>query len=68
MNPLYVPRNYLLQEVIEAAEKGDYAPLHEFLAVLRQPFEVHPGKDKWAAQAPEWALVTPGVCVLSCSS
>ena len=68
VNPLYVPRNYLLQEVIETAEKGDYAPLHEFLAVLRQPFEVHPGKDKWATQAPEWALVTPGVCVLSCSS
>ena len=68
VNPLYVPRNYLLQEVIEAAEKGDYAPLHDLLAVLKQPFDVHPGKEKWAAQAPEWALVTPGVCVLSCSS
>src|SRR5439155_26402564 len=31
VNPLYVPRNYLLQEVIDATERGDRAALPEIL-------------------------------------
>lgn len=68
VNPLYVPRNYLLQEAITAAEKGNHGPLHELLEVLKRPYTEQPGREKFAAAAPEWALTTPGVCVLSCSS
>jgi len=66
--PLYVPRNYLLQEAIAAAERGDTQPLHALLKVLRNPYTEQEGAEKYAEQAPEWALTTPGVCVLSCSS
>lgn len=66
-NPLYVPRNYLLQIAIEAAEKGDYEPVEELMRVLRRPFEEQPGMEKYAAAAPEWAK-RPGVSCLSCSS
>lgn len=68
VNPLYVPRNYLLQQAIEAAEKGDLSVLDELLAALRTPFTAQPGREALAQAAPQWALEKPGVCVLSCSS
>jgi len=67
-NPLYVPRNYLLQQAIEAAEKGDNGPLQTLLEVLKSPFTEQPGRESFAAAAPLWALQKKGVCVLSCSS
>jgi uncharacterized protein YdiU (UPF0061 family) len=66
-NPIYVPRNYLLQLAIEMAEKGDMSELHRLLAVLRHPYTAQPGAEAYAAAAPAWAS-RPGVCMLSCSS
>lgn len=37
-NPTIIPRNHRVEAVLAAAETGDLAPLHEFLAVLRSPF------------------------------
>ena len=43
VNPLYVPRNYIVQEVIAATESGDRAQLAELLDVLRHPYDLQPG-------------------------
>ncbi|MBL8918388.1 MAG: YdiU family protein [Myxococcaceae bacterium] len=67
-NPLYVPRNYLAQTVIQAAEQGDLAPLHEWLTVLEHPYDEQPGRERWAGKRPEWARHQPGSSMLSCSS
>ena len=67
-NPLYIPRNYLLHEVIEAAERGDTAPLVELIDVLRQPCVEQPGRENYAAKRPDWAIDKPGCSMLSCSS
>jgi uncharacterized protein YdiU (UPF0061 family) len=68
INPLYVPRNYLVQQVIEATEKGDRAALPELLDVLRRPYTEQAGRERFAAKRPEWARVKPGCSMLSCSS
>lgn len=67
-NPLYVPRNYLAQEVIDSANKGDYQPLHQWYEILKNPYDEREGLEHFAAKRPEWARVKPGCSMLSCSS
>lgn len=64
VNPLYVPRNHLLELAIRASEAGDHAPLHRLMQVLAQPFTEQPGAEDLAALPPQWAASLS----LSCSS
>jgi uncharacterized protein YdiU (UPF0061 family) len=52
-NPLYIPRNHLVEEALEAAtERNDLAPFERLLAVLKNPFEERPGLALYAQPAP----------------
>ena len=64
VNPRYILRNYLAQQAIEAAERGDYAPVRELHAVLSRPFDEQPGMQRYAERPPEWGKHLP----ISCSS
>ena len=37
-NPLIIPRNHKVEEVLEAAEKGDLKPINKILEILDQPY------------------------------
>jgi uncharacterized protein YdiU (UPF0061 family) len=68
VNPLYLPRNYLLHQVIEKTEAGDRSALPELLEVLHRPYEEQHGREAFAAKRPDWARHKPGCSMLSCSS
>lgn len=67
VNPKYILRNYLAQNAIEKAERGDYSEVQKLLSLLERPFDEQPDMDIYASEAPSWAS-RPGVCVNSCSS
>jgi serine/tyrosine/threonine adenylyltransferase len=43
VNPAFIPRNHRVEAVIRAAvDEGDFAPFHELVTVLSNPFESQP--------------------------
>jgi uncharacterized protein YdiU (UPF0061 family) len=50
VNPAYIPRNHLVEEMIKAAvERQDYAPFGEMSRILMNPYEEQAGAGRYAA-------------------
>lgn len=54
-NPKFVLRNYLAQQAIESAQKGDFDEIARLAGVLGAPFDEQPGRERYAATPPQWA-------------
>ena len=63
-NPKYVLKNYMLQEAIALAERGDYSMVETLLYIAAHPFEELPEFEHFANETPE---EHKNIC-LSCSS
>ncbi len=63
-NPKYILRNYLAQQAIEQAEKGDYSEIERLHKLLQHPFDEQPENEHYAAAPPEWS----NELEISCSS
>ena len=52
VNPLYIPRNHLVEDALDAATFEDLAPLTRLLEVLRDPYTERPGLERYTEPAP----------------
>ena len=53
VNPIYIPRNQLVEEALAAAaDNNDLAPFERLLQVLSHPFEERPDCERYARPAP----------------
>ena len=53
VNPIYIPRNHLVEAALTAATGGDLGPLEELLDALADPFTERQGLERFAEPAPE---------------
>ncbi len=52
VNPVYIPRNHLVEEALTAATSGDLGPFKAFLTVLEHPFDARSESERYALPAP----------------
>ena len=48
VNPVYIPRNHLVEEALTAGTAGDLAPLERLLEAVRSPFDERAGLQRYA--------------------
>ncbi len=53
VNPVYIPRNHLVEEALAAATGGNTGPLERLMDAVASPFDERPGLEHYAAAAPE---------------
>jgi serine/tyrosine/threonine adenylyltransferase len=53
VNPVYIPRNHLVEEALGAATEGDGRLLGRLLEAVTTPFDERPGLERYAAPAPD---------------
>ena len=53
INPIYIPRNHLVEQALTAATAGDLGPVQPLLDAVTAPYDERPGLDGYASPAPE---------------
>jgi uncharacterized protein YdiU (UPF0061 family) len=53
VNPVYIPRNHLVEEALAAATAGDMDRVERLLVALTSPYTELPGFERYAEPAPE---------------
>ncbi|MEZ0339410.1 YdiU family protein [Mycobacterium sp. pV006] len=48
VNPVYIPRNHLVEEALTAATEGDLEPFTQLLSVVTEPYTERPGLQRFA--------------------
>ncbi|XP_069357014.1 protein adenylyltransferase SelO-like isoform X2 [Maniola hyperantus] len=66
VNPLYVPRNWMLQEAIADADNNDFHKVRLLLKIFKEPYSVNKEAEMlgYSSQPPSWSYGLK----LSCSS
>ena len=52
VNPVYIPRNHLVEEALAAATDGDLDPFDRLLDAVASPYLERAGLERYAAPAP----------------
>ncbi|RFZ14544.1 hypothetical protein DSM43518_00564 [Mycobacterium marinum] len=53
VNPIYIPRNHLVEEALTAATDGNLDPFRRLLDAVTDPYVERPGLERYAGPAPE---------------
>jgi uncharacterized protein YdiU (UPF0061 family) len=53
VNPVYIPRNHLVEQALDAATTGDLGPFEQLLAVVTDPFTRRDGLGAYELGAPD---------------
>jgi serine/tyrosine/threonine adenylyltransferase len=53
VNPVYIPRNHLVEEALATATEGDLAPLERLLEAVAAPYDERAGFGRYADPAPQ---------------
>jgi uncharacterized protein YdiU (UPF0061 family) len=53
VNPIYIPRNHLVEESLAAATAGDMGPFERLLEAIASPYEERAGLERYAEPAPD---------------
>jgi len=51
-NPVYIPRNHLVEQALGSATAGDLEPLTGLLEAVTAPYHLRPGFERYAEPAP----------------
>ena len=54
-NPVYIPRNHLVEEALDAATAGDLGPVEQLLVVVADPYTERPGLERFTEPSPAGA-------------
>jgi len=52
-NPKFVLKNYMLQEAIDFAEKGDFSLVEVLFNIAQTPYDEHKAFESWAGATPD---------------
>ncbi|QUR66771.1 protein adenylyltransferase SelO [Mycobacterium spongiae] len=52
VNPIYIPRNHLVEEALTAATAGDLDPVNKLLEAVTDPYNERAGFERYASPAP----------------
>jgi uncharacterized protein YdiU (UPF0061 family) len=53
VNPVYIPRNHLVEDALAAATEGELDPLTQLLTAVTAPYDERPGLEGYAEPAPD---------------
>ena len=62
VNPVFIPRNHRIEQMIAAAVSGDYAPFHRLLTVLAHPYTMQPDAQDLTRPPAESEIVRQTFC------
>jgi uncharacterized protein YdiU (UPF0061 family) len=61
-NPIFIPRNHRIEEVIAAGYNGDFEPFHRLYEVLQHPFDEQPENAAYEASPTDDEIVQATFC------
>jgi uncharacterized protein YdiU (UPF0061 family) len=62
VNPLYIPRNHLIEKAIQLAEANDYSLFHKLVDVLANPFTEQSGTEELKKPPEDHEVVQQTFC------